>query len=239
MTGVTSVILLPFFALKIFSGGQLQKFSASRVNWIFFLILTVGLLIQISVFYFYLTHQGGNRFDIHNHANFALGFANTLLWIAQTEKITGLWNIVELLLLLSILYSFYHGIRERLKTGYLIALIIYISSVFTLLSEGMSGGSRYAYPVSVLIVILLIQQAENNDRLLLKQVAYSALLAIALLKIPSFFYTGHNYDPNWDTYYSQASKALSGKQDFIRVYPQWPGTRWWILLPRKPKAGRI
>lgn len=236
LTGATSVVLFPFFALKLFTSGRLQAFPASRVNWIFFLIMTLGLLIQTAAFYFSLSHgEYGPRFAASFFSNFPSGFATSLMWIARSEW-QGVYNkfVIETIFGTFIFYSLYHAVKNGPKTRYLAALILYISLVFTLLSLGMAGGSRYAYPVSVVIIILLIQQADQNNKLLLQRSAFSALLVIALIKTPSFFHTKMYYDPRWDTYHSQVIKALAGEQDFIKVYPYWPGRNWRILLHGNP-----
>jgi len=236
LTGVTSVILFPFFALKLFSGGRLQLFSTSRANWIFFAVLLFGLLVQVLSFLFSLNHGGyGHRLNINFLSNVPKSFVASLLW-----EFHGMWSsgvskdIIAIFSGTFMVYFLYSAIINGPHTRYLTMLIVYISLVLTLFSLGMLGGARYAYPVSVTIIILLLQQATCNKKLFLKRAAFSALAAVALIKAPSFFYTRMYYNPNWDTYNSQAIKALSGEQDYINIHPQWPGTNWRILLLKNP-----
>jgi len=236
LTGVTSVILLPFFALKLFSGGRLQLFSTSRVNWIFFAVLIFGLIIQVLAFLYSLNHGGyGHRFDIHFLANMPKSFVASLLWGFHDMWSTGVGKMIIVILSeIFMVYFLYSAIKNGHTTRYLTILIAYISLVLTLLSLGMFGGARYAYPASVLIVILLLQQATCNEKLFLKRAALSALTAIALIKTPSFFYTKMYYNSSWDSYHSQSNRAISGEQDYINIHPQWPGTNWRIILSRSP-----
>lgn len=237
LTGVTSVILLPFFLLKLFHKKQLQPFSTSKVDWIFFLIIVFGLIVQLVAFYYSLSHGGyGPRLHIRFISNFPNGFLSSLLWIVHGE-----WQGASSQYAISIifgpflLYSLYRAIKDDLESRYLVTLALYISLMFTLLSLGMAGGSRYTYVVSVVLLILFIQQASGNRNVLLKRTAFIALAFIVLIKIPSYFYTKVYYDHNWDTYESQFNKAISGEQNFIRVYPQRPDRDWRILLHRVSK----
>lgn len=249
LTGVTSIILLPFFALKLTSGFRFRTFRESKIDWIFLLILLFGSLIQITAFYISLKYENINRFDAGNFVHLAHGFGYSILSSMVITNADGvIWNIIGGVCLVNILYLYYRVIKDSPETRYLMTLIIYISFTFAVLSKDMSGGARYAYPVSVLVIILLVNQAApsifkqgpmegktSSKAPYLNRIALFTLIAIATIKIPNFFYTGHLYDPSWDSYYSQARLAISGKQDYIRVFPQGLGQDWRISLSNTQK----
>ena len=244
LTGVTSIILLPYFGLKLTSGFRFRKFHESKNDWTFLLILLFGFLIQIAAFYISLKYENINRFDSSNLVHLPHGFGYSILSAMVITNAHGLiWNIIGGICLINILYLYYRAIKDSPETRYLMSLIIYLSFTFAVLSVGMSGGARYAYPISVLVIILLVNQAApstfnqglgisktSNKAPYLSRIAVFTLLCIAAIKIPNFFYTGNLYDQSWNSYYSQARLAVSGKQDYIGVFPQGPGQDWRISL---------
>ena len=114
----------------------------------------------------------------------------------------------------ALLLFWWAAVRQGGQVRRLLLLAVYLAAVFTALSIGMGGGPRYAYPVAMALLLLMVA-----------------------VKLPAYVSTRKYYDPEWPAYAAELARLKAGEQDYIRVFPRWKNADWRIVMPRAPKAG--
>ena len=222
LTSVTTVILMPLFAIRMFSLSTGSGLGTSKRFLLPVLILSVGLIIQIIALSSSLDTPAGGRLSVSSIVNYPAGLAETSLYIAYGNSRT-----LSALFALAITGMGVAGLVKAPGLRPIVFLIIYVSAVFTLLSLNMEGGGRYGYIPSVLIVLLFANLYKESGP------GFSRVMVIGgavflLYKLQFYFDTEDFYDPDWNSFYVEYEESVGNNSDFVRVFPQWEGTGWRI-----------
>lgn len=217
LTGITSVILIPFFLWKMKVNGKSTRFK------IWTCLALLALLIQLISFSFNFLYHHENRFSISNVVNLPLTvlsffrFPGTLDFLPRAINSTAsVFFFIGVLLV----------IKKSGENKFLVYLAIWIAIVFSVASLSMSGGGRYVYAVGMITIIFLLKAWRNTATRKLS--AY--LLFFVCLKTIDYFYDSATYPSDWKTYSSEIIR-LDGRPGFIEVFPQNGfGEKWgfWV-----------
>lgn len=218
-TGVTSVVLFPFFAYRV-----LTRRNNYRIEISVCAILFVGLIVQMVALLVQLSGEGLGRLSLANVPNLASGFLNTFLTNvgALPALVQGLF-LAALVVLGGVSY-----VRSKISILPLF-LALYLCLVFSLFSLGMSGGPRYGYPVAVLIFLFLINASSGAE---------GSLQAVRKISVATVFFAAvaqfGNMTPYYESYwlgFSQENilRSQTG-QRFLMLFPQGPGSTWRIEI---------
>jgi len=216
LTGVTSVILAPFFLWKGLerwrAGLPLGRFAG------IFGILAVGVAVQGTALLVCAGEPAGlQRFDLGNLNHLPWGWFRTCFAVFHNPWIGLLYLPLGLAALPRML-------RSHRGAWMLPALPIYVSAIFTFTSLGMEGGERYAFVPTVIFFVLLLHHLDRETRTLLAWATGGLGVLTFAFYFVSFFKTGDCYDPRWVPY----RQAYAARGSSIRIFPQWEGSRWEI-----------
>ncbi len=219
-TGITSVILLPFFILKIY-----QNKKTCTADNIIIIILSFGLILQLISFGYSSTIANVSRLNINNLSNWLNGFyvTSSILFFGIPEKIKILLGAALVLLLV----SNYKSIKE---IQLLLIVFFYLILVFTTLSLGMSGGLRYGYTPSIVLWIFLLNFQIPENRFI-QQVSFFILILVIFFKITTFTEMSSYYDSSWTPFSVKHIQVDEQGTQYLAIFPQWPETNWRIILP--------
>jgi len=221
LTGVTSVIFLPFFLWKYF----IQE-KKSDVDLKIVAVLSLGLIVQLgSLFYLKMDGELG-RFSLTNLPNFPFGtLSNLTAFIPNTADNT------KILLLVVLLFT---GFYQRMKISLISPIIVavYASTVFAFLALEMRGAERYGYIPSVLVFVFLLSLLPSKHKLL-DLMLISIIGAVLLLSLSKFFKTDHFYNHAWVPYDVERAYRQGSGMLYIKIFPQWEHTNLVIELPEK------
>lgn len=226
LSGVTSVILLPFFLWKL---RQVRRSGAclevQRLQ-IYVFILGFGLVVQTVALMMGFSVEADRRFSTASIDNLPLGLARTWLYLfsGSSSAVSAFFGAVIGLLGL---YSVWTLARAR----YLAIMVVYIGLVFTVLSVGMQGGGRYAYMPSVLVMLILLNGWSSMPSQVRGRVTIAVILLFAVYKLEFFFDTDRFYDHQWSRYADEIREIEAGTSTSIRLFPQWPETDWKVDIP--------
>lgn len=114
----------------------------------------------------------------------------------------------------------------------LLAWGVSLLSIFA--SLGMSGGDRYMMFGSILLGLLLMAVALDQDVPRFWRRIAGGLLAAGLLlqavdwqaRVAAF------NQPDWTRWSEEVRNWHAGESDRLRAHPQWPGSDWTLTLPR-------
>lgn len=222
LTGITSVILTPFFLFKFF---RLPN-KLRRNDLVILAVLSSGLLVQIFALCYLSTSSDFTRLDLKYLVNFPYAVVHHLTLYVDH----GFYSKLFVITLLALLFL-RSGMSLEEALPFLLA--IYVSIVFSLLALEMSGAGRYAYIPTVLIFIFL-----KHLRLKVFSKAYylrSVLLYILMIfSISKYFLEiDRFYEKHWSSY--SFSNILQLQEDLfqVKIFPQWNETNWRILLTRE------
>lgn len=211
LTGVTATVLLPFFALQAWRARH-----RGAKAWLWCAILLAGLVLQgVAHLADPGSDPGANRFSLANLGNFPRGFGYVMVFPVNAQW-SGGWikEVVQGAAGVALLLFWWAAVRQGGQVRRLLLLAVYLAAVFTALSIGMGGGPRYAYPVAMALLLLMVA-----------------------VKLPAYVSTRKYYDPEWPAYAAELARLKAGEQDYIRVFPRWKNADWRIVMPRAPKAG--
>lgn len=219
LTGITSVILFPFFVWK-----YLKQKTTTSVEKTILLVLFLGLLVQLAALFYLSTTATLGRFSLSNLPNLPYGIFRNLTSFVPTGD-----NIIRLAFLASII-AFAYQTRARLEMQSPAAIAIYLSAIFAFLALGMRGGGRYGYMSAVLSFIFLMNLRPTKQTKL--KVFHTAVMAVLLCASSiKFFETNRFYDLNWVPYsLANAYQNPAGNLE-IKIFPQWKNTNWVLTLP--------
>lgn len=232
LTGVTATVLLPFFAMQAWRARHLGAKA-----WLWCAILLLGLVLQVVA---HLLDPGGdpgaNRFSLANLGNFPRGFGYVMVFPVNAQWKGG-WikEVVQGAAGVALLLFWWAALRQGGEARRLLLLAVYLAAVFAALSIGMGGGPRYAYPVAMVLVLILFRELGEAPRKG-RRLAMVLLLLMLAVKLPAYFSTRKYYDPEWPTHASELARLNAGQQDHIRVFPRWKNADWRIVVRRAPKA---
>lgn len=217
MTGVTTVVLAPFYIYKCWKAGWNRK----HLSILF--ILLAGLLIQLlSLIYLSMGDQVA-RFSLENLANYPIGLLRTFAGIF-TEVPLGLRYIL-LGYLIYILRKDLFVVREL---NFPVLMAVYLVLVFTFVSLKMSGGERYGYAPCVLIFLFMLNLYKTNSQGRAFRYLYFFIFVGAIVKF--FVVTDDGYNHNWIPYSANKTFVDDNGASYIRVFPQGGNADWRIVL---------
>lgn len=218
LTGVTSVILTPLFALKYAMG------SRSRTDRAVFIILALGLVVQLGAFAYLSSHTGVSRLSLSNLPNLPLG-----IWKNVTAVVGSGPVGLRLIALIAAIYFLYRSRKQLTSKLMLPALtLVYLSIVLAVLALEMKGGGRYGYATSVIAFLILLNirlPVAVPDRV--KSIAIGAILGLTFYH---FFHTAWVYGPGWQPFVQSSWIRNSDGLVELPVFPQWKGNDWVIRI---------
>ncbi len=220
LTSVTSVVLIPFYLVKTITHRLNGRHQSTRRLTLTLPILCVGFLIQVLSFISTLDTRVGNRLSSSDFLNYPVGLARTSLYVAQgtSETISTIF-----ILLIIGLGGVVFVCCPRLR--FIAFLAAYISVVFTLLSLEMTGGERYGYIPSVLLIVYFINSWPSSN-LYMSRITLLIGSLFVLYKFQYYFDTEKYYSPNWKSFETEYLEAIQFNSGFVRIFPQWEGTDW-------------
>lgn len=231
-TGITSVILFPFFLFKLIllKRNKLSE-GISKFDYVITLVIFLGLVTQLYAFYLYSESATSNRLNLANIVEVPFGIIRTFSLNFGFYGILGYLVVCVILLI-----SCYLGLksRNRISSSIVLLLACYVGICFTVLSLDMRGGGRYGYVPGVLFFIFLLQlRFETQSLKYLKHFFVSALLFHSAV---TFSDTKNFYNRDWirfslDNVYVAANGNLQ-----LMLFPQWPNTNWVITVPHQELA---
>jgi hypothetical protein len=232
-TGVTSIIIIPFYAYKYIKYNNSFSDRARKNAITFILILSAGLFVQIiSLYYLSAISHEPERFSFDNYKHFVSGIFHTTLDMIPTigteyfpwaEKI---YYIPKLAFVIIICAIFYYSYEER----YIIVLSSYIVLVFVFLSLEMRGGMRYGYAPDIILMIAIINGLYNKNKSISVPAKYAFLFTLSL-NIINYYNTEYFYNKHW-LLYDNALQESESNGGIIKIFPQWEGTNWMIKIPK-------
>jgi len=219
LTGITSVILFPFFAWK-----YLRQKTKTNLEKAILAILLIGLVVQLSAVLYLSTNSGLSRISLNNIQNLPFGFFRNI-----TSFVPAGDNIIRLFFAVSI-FAFVRQKRIRAPLQNPAVIAIYVSITFAFLALDMGGGGRYGYIPAVLIFIFLMDlQPDRNAKLkTFHTVIVAILLCVSSIK---FFKTSGAYNPNWTPYSLENVYTNSAGELEIKIFPQGEDDNWVLTLP--------
>ncbi len=247
MTGVVSCFLTPAFWLKAWC-------ERSRVNVSFAVIMTICSLLQLSTVIYIAFHgEMEHRFTDTDPASVMITAVSNLLGGAFLTKHELFSRIVEKLsahdyalvieytvaafsmaLLAGYLYFTTRALPRHYRLCAVISILL-VSFLSTLASLNGTGGARYAYAPSVMLILLLIPSI-NLQRLKSARTLFaSLLLAVALGSgVKYFYFKSCCYEPDWPSWQEQAELWSEDSQTHsLKIHPQWKGASWNVTLKKK------
>ena len=220
LTGVTSVILLPFFIFRYI----LSSTRSIRERVIFY-CLAFGFFVQVlSLILSKPTTLG--RLSLENFVNFPYGVFNNLISFLRLVETENSYPKAAILFLLMFLLLFS---KRRAFVAVPLLMALYISVVFAFLALGMHGGGRYGYIPSVLIFVYLLNVDLSHIRLLNSLKIMSAVFLVCICA-PGFFQTERYYQADWITFSPDNARELSPGVLEMKLFPQWNGTNWRLVI---------
>ena len=219
-TGITSVILFPFFVWK-----YLRQKAKTNLEKVILVILLIGLVVQLTAVLYLSTNSALSRFSLNNVPNLPYGFfRNITSFVPAGDSIIRLFFTVSIIAL-----AHQKGIRIGYKNPAVIA--IYVSFTFAFLALDMGGGGRYGYIPAVLIFIFLMDlRPARNAKL---NTFHTGVVAIILCasSIQFFKKTSRVYNPSWTPYSLENVYTNSAGELEIKIFPQGKNTNWVLTLP--------
>ncbi len=225
LSGVTSVILLPFFLTKAWQSRRLKSHRTFTEVQISSAIVTFGFFVQILCYFFSTNEYAFARLSPEFIKDLPAGLQRTFLFVFY-----GSSTILTKLTPLPFLFFGFISCKNSLLARYAFLLVLYVAFVFTILSIGMLGGERYGYIVSVLLVLLLLNGVFATEKIT-RILSYGFLLIFLIHKAEYFLHTDLYYDKSWNSYSSEYSRFLAGETSELQIFPQWPNTDWKIVVP--------
>lgn len=213
-TGVTTVVLTPFFIFKYFYGRN-KTFIDRCVIY----ILLFGLLLQCMALFYSSLSQQTSRFTLDNINNLSGGFVNTAFAIFSVMPKGLKLSCISLLVILALL-------KNKMLPIY---LGVWVSFFYTILSIGMQGGARYGYFPSIMILVFLVGLAFDKN-IWVKSASLLILAAVVVYSSVSFFNTKDFYDPHWVIYDPMLRFVDDEGRTYIKIFPQWNDTNWVIYV---------
>lgn len=219
-TGVTSVVLTPFFLWRALrerqSAGTLAGVTA---------LLCVGTLVQGGVILFLATQTEIARFSLEHLHNLPRALFRNLTSVVPV--VNGALRALCASLILVIVIPEWRRIKRQPQP---VVLALYLSVVFALFSVKMLAGGRYGYIPAVLLFLTLLQLPPLATKL--RHWALVAIIAsLLLLSTVKFFDTALFYDPQWERYsLTNAYPNAAGELE-IKIFPQWSDNSWVLTLP--------
>lgn len=233
LTGVTSVVLLPFYGIKYIAFRTGPDVNKTANALIFLIILGFGLLIQLySLYYLHVSAHEGGRFNLGYYPNLLSGLRATAVCAIPTVGLDrfpwlgDLYALAKAAFLATIFAILYSRDKERKP----IMISLYLVSVFVFLSNEMRGGMRYGYAPAELFVIAIINTIYAPKY---KVAVASAVMLFLILSINaiSYFNTKSVYDNTWLSY-PEALQESERNGGIIHLFPQWVGWNYVIRLPQ-------
>lgn len=224
LTGVTTIILLPFFIVKF-----LKQKEHSSIDRLILMILFVGTVIQVIAFIYSKIFFDTARLDLLNIKNFPAGFARNFSTYMSFPGV-----VIKIVLFpLVVLFIFFKKIRSwEMLLPLLICL--YLSGAFAFLSLGMMGGERYGFAPSVLLFVFFINLVFLNGLNKLIRVIAGILVLVSIYGgFESFFKTKNYYDHDWERFSEKNIKPISDAEYRLLLFPQWPNSNWELRFSEK------
>lgn len=218
LTGITTIVLLPFYLFKMFK-------SRSRVglDYIIIITLVIGCIIQLSSVIYLSQTEGLIRFSLSNLPNFPSAVLSNFFSIVNSNKVLKVLIFTPILVL-----SLTASLKE--KTIYMpLLMAFYLSVMFAFLGLGMKGAPRYGYAPAVMVFVYSI-----NFLFLykgkLKYLIYLLTTIIFALSLNGFFKTKDVYNPAWVRYSIKNLKQNENGTKVIQFFPQVPGSNWSLTI---------
>ncbi len=224
MTGITSIVLAPFFIYK-----YLKSSIRSAEEKILVALMIFGACIQIySLFYLKISGEL-SRFDISNIVNFHNVFFRNLIGGLNFRG----WVVKAMFILSALIFLANKEVRATENSLPLI-IAIYLSALFAFLSLGMGGGGRYSYAASGLIFIFILNLLSvKKVNKLTHPLTYIFLIIILCGSALRYFETKNFYDPEWHKFSLSNVVKLPGNNFMLELFPQWPNTNWVIIFTKE------
>ena len=223
-TSVTTALMFPLYIIQWAKIGGISRVSFRFYKIFPMIILFIGLVAQI-LFFALGTNELDGRFSITDFPNLPEGFFQTSMYLAQ-GKSEFLSAFFGLLILAFGANSIYHN---RLKYLELLILFLYVSGVYSVLSIDMLGGGRYGYIPSILLSLYFLNTIRISSTTYSRLLIFSSIFFTAY-KLQFYFDTSLFYQEDWNSFAVEYSNTISNGGKFVRVFPQWEGTNWGILL---------
>lgn len=217
LNGITTIVLFPFYLLNFI------KDRKNKLNYTLLIILFFGACVQFYSLIYFINHPDINRFDISNINHFPSAFWRTLTSIINQGQLSG--RIYIFLATFLVLYSVRSSIKKYLKP---IMIAFYLSILFAFLSIDMNGGSRYGYPVAVLVCIFIINALSINNKII-KLFLQFLIALIFLVNLQSFFKIKNAYNASWTRFSTKDIVINSDGKKYMRAFPQ-PVGNWTVYV---------
>ena len=221
LTGVTSILLLPFFLFKtiLIKGNK-------RVDFVILSILGLGLVIQIISLIIISSNPGLDRLNLANFRNLPFGLMSTFSFGFSIYGKFGIFLLPSLMLLF---FLFWFKSSRKSHSFFPFILAFYVGGLFTILSSEMFGGARYGYTPTVLIFIGLV-----NTQFIPNLFSYYKSVLIVVLffhAAVSFTITEHFYDYDWVRFSLKNAHINQNGDMVLKLFPQGPNDNWEISVP--------
>lgn len=217
MTGVTTVVLVPFFIYKCRKAGWNRK-HVSILS-----VLLAGLLIQLLSLVYLSMGEQVTRFSLENLPSFPGGLLRTFASIF-TEVPLGLRYV----LFGGLIYILRKNLFVMRELNFPLLMAVYLVVIFTFVSLHMRGGERYGYAPSVLIFLFMlniynIKRHERSFRYIFLLIFFGAIVKF-------FAVTDDGYNHLWIPYSANNAFTDNNGVSYIRIFPQGANRDWRIVL---------
>jgi hypothetical protein len=219
-TGITSVILLPFFILKMY-----QNRKTCAVDCIIVIILSLGLVIQLTGFAYSFASTNINRLSVDHLSNWLNG-----VYVTSSVVLFGIPDKVKILVVATFIFLLIVKAKAIQKNQLLPIVFFYLILAFTTLSLGMSGGLRYGYAPALVAWIFLIN-LQTKENILLEQALFFIIVAVMFFKITIYSDMSPYYDSSWASFSINNIQVDENGVQYLPIFPQWPETSWRIIVP--------
>lgn len=254
LTGPTSLIWLPFFGLRWFTGYNRLRQKEKSVGIICLTgIAALGINIYLSFLSIrYSSFGGESRLNAEMLANLPRGFASMFAHLFASGGYPFALGLVSMIMFGILILAVIATSDWRTKI-FSIAAIAYYAFVTSFLSFEMQGGNRYALPITTAIFSLsvlclsklLLEEARSKRKK--RRIALFMLILLFLMgnKLIEFHdFSGdisesnYVYDQKWPNWYQQIKAINRTQGGVIKTFPQWGDTNlqggdWHFELPGK------
>lgn len=220
MTGVSSLLFLPFFARKLLD----QGFKNTRM-----LISVVLGLLGVAV---QLASISSLSDSPSTHSRLKIEYLpNIIGGIHSMIPLGGPLGVLFVALALACsVILIRKGFKKEVLDNIVAPISLY-SLISIIASLNMAGGARYAMPVycGISAIILAGLRAPPRMRTDTIMLGIAGLLLLAQLK--SFFNTSGDYNLDWPNWKQQLEQRDFEKDMNVMIFPQWKGWRWSMRIP--------
>ncbi|RLW52186.1 MAG: hypothetical protein B6D69_07315 [gamma proteobacterium symbiont of Stewartia floridana] len=223
LTGIPSLLFAPFFLIR-------YSRERDRSYLIVFCMGTIAFFIHLLAFIDYLSSGDNNRLNLDHVTNIFYSLVESLTvtfdFTHLQISVNKYLDIVLFLVFISTLTTYFLKERRELFIYVLFPLILYLIVTLTL-SIRMTGGERYAFPVTIAVysALVLLCKRYHSEKF------WPVLpILVLLLHLPGYFQTSRFYDEQWPSWRSQLD-AWDGRSPIqVLIFPQNKKNNWSVIL---------